>query len=86
MRPRAALPSNASCRLVASADARDFDRRLQELEDASEAPRPALQSRGRLGTTSDRRVFAADLLQMQQSEITDSILDCESRRLPGKQW
>ena len=46
------------------------------------ALRPALRSRGRPGSTTDRRVFAADLLQMQQLETIGSILDCKSRPWP----
>ena len=45
------------------------------------ALRPALQSRGRPGSTTDRRVFAADLLQVQQRETIGSSFDCKSR--PG---
>jgi hypothetical protein len=59
------------------------DRRLQELEDAFQgARRLGSQSRGLLGSTTDRRVFAADLLQMQQRETIGSILDCKSRPWP----
>jgi Family of unknown function (DUF5681) len=43
---------------------------------------PALQSRDRHGSTTDRRVFAADLLQVQQRETIGSILDCKSRPWP----
>src|SRR6202035_2010289 len=64
---------------VRAIDDGDFDRRLQELEDASKA-RCGLhcRSRGRPGSTTDRRVFAADLLQVQQRETIGSILDCKS--------
>jgi hypothetical protein len=43
---------------------------------------PAWQSRDRPGSTTDRRVFAAGLLQMQQRETIGSILDCKSRPWP----
>jgi hypothetical protein len=68
---------------VRAIDAGDFDRRLQELEDASKA-RCGLhcRSRGRPGSTTDRRVFAADLLQVQQRETIGSILDSKSRPWP----
>jgi hypothetical protein len=41
------------------------------------ALRPVLQRRGRPGSTTDRRVFAADLLQLQQRETIGSMLDCK---------
>jgi hypothetical protein len=49
---------------VRAIDASDFERRLQELEDASEARGAArIAESGSPGSTTDRRVFAADLLQ-----------------------
>jgi hypothetical protein len=68
---------------VRAIDAGDFDRRLQELEDASKARcGQHCRSRGRPGSTTDRRVFAADLLQVQQRETIGSILDSKSRPWP----
>ena len=63
---------------VRAIDASDFDRRLQELEDASKARAAArIAESGSPGSTTDRRVFAADLLQVQQRETIGSILDCK---------
>jgi hypothetical protein len=68
---------------VRAIDASDFDRRLQELEDASKACAAArIAEAGSPGSTTDRRVFAADLLQMQQRETIGSILDCKSSPWP----
>jgi hypothetical protein len=68
---------------VRAIDASDFDRRLQELEDASKARAAArIAESGSPGSTTDRRVFAADLLQVQQRETIGSILDCKSRPWP----
>jgi hypothetical protein len=42
---------------------------------------------GSAGSTTDRGGFAADLLQMQQDEIIDSILDCvQPRSAKQRSW
>jgi hypothetical protein len=66
---------------VRAIDASDFDRRLQELEDASKARAAARIAES--GSPPDLQpigeCFAADLLQVQQRETIGSILDCKSR-------
>jgi hypothetical protein len=66
---------------VRAIDASDCDCRNSKTR-PKRARRLALRSRGRLGSATDRRVFAADLLQVQQRETIGSILDSKSRPWP----
>ncbi len=64
---------------VRAIDASDFDRRLQELEDASKARGGSHCGVGiALALQPIGEWFAADLLQVQQRETIGSILDCKS--------
>jgi hypothetical protein len=68
---------------VRAIDASDFDRRLQELEDASKARcGPHCRVGVALAQQPIGEWFAADLLQVQQRETIGSILDCKSRPWP----
>ena len=56
---------------VRAIDASDFDRRLQGLEDASKARAVArIAESGSLGSTTNKRVIAADLLQKSRRRRT----------------
>jgi hypothetical protein len=48
------------------------------------APRRACTAPGRVGTSTQRRDFAADSLQMQRDAITDAIRDCSTGQLRVK--
>jgi hypothetical protein len=51
---------------------------------ATLAPRRASAAPGRVGTSTQRRDFAADSLQMQRDAITDAIRDCSTGQLRVK--
>jgi hypothetical protein len=65
---------------VRAIETSDFDRRLQLVEASyskQRGPQPACTAApGRLGTSTHRRDFAADSLQVQQRGIVDAIRDC----------
>jgi hypothetical protein len=62
----------------------DFDQRLQ-LVGASHARAAAgMYGAGPVGTSTQRRDFAADPLQMQRGAITDAIRDCSTGQLRVK--
>jgi hypothetical protein len=51
---------------------------------ASGAPRPVFLTPGRVGSATIRRDLAADLLQMKQRAIVDTMIGCGCRQARGR--